>query len=197
MLRLSPDAMLSGTCSAQNLNGFSPALIRQAQAASGSSATLRKCDLNFTGTEFADRWLAQDGARQGLSAEEARAKYLAGTLLVSLDPQTADDPLTMQLVSASQIFLSQPSRLNIQLAPPGGLKFPDSIATIGLLFQGASGAKTAGDAKAGAERNGGTAELTPHGHFTMGGMDDRIASTLPPVFRPNVVPRSYSRLNST
>lgn len=135
-LKLSPDAILSGTCSAQNLNGFSPALIRQAQAASPSSATLRKCDLNFTGTEFADRWLAQDGARQGLSLEEARAKYLAGSLLVSLDPQTANDPMAMQLVSAGQIFLSQPSRLNIQLAPPGGLKFPGSIATFVMLFQG-------------------------------------------------------------
>lgn len=135
-LKLSPDAILSGTCSAQNLNGFSPALIRQAQAASPSSATLRKCDLNFTGTEFADRWLAQDGARQGLTVEEARAKYLAGSLLVSLDPQTANDPMTMQLVSAGQIFLTQPSRLNIQLAPPGGLKFPDSIATFVMLFQG-------------------------------------------------------------
>lgn len=136
VLRLSPDAVLAGNCSAQNLNGFSPALIRQAQAASGNSATLRKCDLNFTGTEFVNRWLAQDGAKQGLNAEEARAKYLAGTLLVSLDPQTAGDPLAMQLASASQIFLSQPSRLNIQLAPPGGLKFPDGFAAIGLLFQG-------------------------------------------------------------
>jgi hypothetical protein len=35
------------------------------------------------------------------------------------------------------------------------------------------------------------------GHFTEGGMDDRIDSTLPPVFRPKMVPRSYSRLNST
>ena len=107
-MRLSPDAMLAGNCSAQNLNGFSPALIGHAQAASGNSATLRKCDLNFTGTEFVNRWLAQDGAKQGLNAEEARAKYLAGTLLVSLDPQTADDPLAMQLASAGQIFLSQP-----------------------------------------------------------------------------------------
>src|SRR5262249_13617014 len=29
-----------------------------------------------------------------------------------------------------------------------------------------------------------------YGHFTSGGIDDRIESTLPPVFRPNVVPRS-------
>jgi hypothetical protein len=28
------------------------------------------------------------------------------------------------------------------------------------------------------------------GHFTTGGIDDRIDSTLPPVFNPNVVPRS-------
>jgi len=28
------------------------------------------------------------------------------------------------------------------------------------------------------------------GHFTSGGSDDRMASTLPPVFSPNVVPRS-------
>jgi hypothetical protein len=29
-----------------------------------------------------------------------------------------------------------------------------------------------------------------YGHFTTGGIDDRILSTLPPVFSPNVVPRS-------
>jgi hypothetical protein len=29
-----------------------------------------------------------------------------------------------------------------------------------------------------------------HGHCTIGGSDDRIASTLPPVFSPNRVPRS-------
>ncbi len=135
-LKLSPDAIVTGTCGAQNLNGFSPALIRQAQAAASNPATLRKCDLNFTGAEFVNRWLAQDGAKQGLTPEEARAKYLAGSLLVSLDPQTANDPLAMQLVSAGQIFLTQPSRLNIQLAPPGGLKFPGGIATFIMLFQG-------------------------------------------------------------
>ncbi len=135
-LKLSPDAMLAGTCTAQNLNGFSPALIRAAQAASSSPATLRRCDLNFTGPEFVNRWLAQDGARQGLSMEEARAKYLAGSLLVSLDPQTANDPMARQLAMAGQIFLTQPSRLNIQLAPPGGLKFPDGAAAFVMLFQG-------------------------------------------------------------
>ena len=30
----------------------------------------------------------------------------------------------------------------------------------------------------------------PYGHFTTGGMDERIDSTLPPVFKPNTVPRS-------
>jgi CubicO group peptidase (beta-lactamase class C family) len=29
-----------------------------------------------------------------------------------------------------------------------------------------------------------------YGHFTSGGIDDRIESTLPPVFSPKVVPRS-------
>ncbi len=135
-LKLSPDAVLAGTCSAQNLSGFSPSLIRQAQAASSNPATLRKCDLNFTGTEFVNRWLAQDGAKQGLNAEEARAKYLAGSLMASFDPQTANDPMATQLISAGQIFLTQPSRLNIQLTPPGGLKFPESIATFVMLFQG-------------------------------------------------------------
>jgi hypothetical protein len=28
------------------------------------------------------------------------------------------------------------------------------------------------------------------GHFTMGGIEERIESTLPPVLRPNTVPRS-------
>ena len=36
-----------------------------------------------------------------------------------------------------------------------------------------------------------------YGHFTSGGRLIRIASTLPPVFRPNSVPRSWIRLNST
>jgi hypothetical protein len=29
-----------------------------------------------------------------------------------------------------------------------------------------------------------------HGHFTTGGIDDRIDSTLPPVRNPKIVPRS-------
>ena len=29
-----------------------------------------------------------------------------------------------------------------------------------------------------------------HGHFTIGGSEERIASTLPPVFSPKIVPRS-------
>lgn len=39
--------------------------------------------------------------------------------------------------------------------------------------------------------------LAAYGHFTSGGSDIRIASMLPPVIRPNFVPRSCSRLNST
>ena len=31
---------------------------------------------------------------------------------------------------------------------------------------------------------------TAYGHFTSGGIDDRIEVTLPPVFRPKMVPRS-------
>ncbi len=135
-LSLAPDARLAGSCTAQNLTGFSPALIGAAQAAASNPATLRKCDLNFTGTEFVNRWLAQDGAKQGLNLEEARAKYLAGSLLVSLDPQTANDPLALQLISAGQIFLSQPSRLNIQIAPPGGLKFAESVIAFAMLLNG-------------------------------------------------------------
>jgi putative flippase GtrA len=34
------------------------------------------------------------------------------------------------------------------------------------------------------------------GHRARGGSDDKIASTLPPVFKPKMVPRSYIRLNS-
>ena len=30
----------------------------------------------------------------------------------------------------------------------------------------------------------------PQGHFTLGGMDERIESTLPPVLSPKIVPRS-------
>ena len=41
------------------------------------------------------------------------------------------------------------------------------------------------------------AGIVAHGHFTTGGIEDRIDSTLPPVRSPNTVPRSYSRLNST
>ena len=40
------------------------------------------------------------------------------------------------------------------------------------------------------------AGLTAQGGAT-GGIEDRIDSTLPPVRRPKIVPRSYSRLNST
>jgi hypothetical protein len=32
--------------------------------------------------------------------------------------------------------------------------------------------------------------LLAQGHFTMGGMEERIDSTLPPVFKPKIVPRS-------
>ena len=35
------------------------------------------------------------------------------------------------------------------------------------------------------------------GQRAVGGMDDRIEETLPPVRSPKMVPRSYSRLNST
>ncbi len=34
-----------------------------------------------------------------------------------------------------------------------------------------------------------TREIT-QGHFTNGGMEERIESTLPPVFNPKIVPRS-------
>src|SRR3954447_23793819 len=30
----------------------------------------------------------------------------------------------------------------------------------------------------------------PHGHLTVGGIEERIESTLPPVLRPKIVPRS-------
>jgi hypothetical protein len=36
-----------------------------------------------------------------------------------------------------------------------------------------------------------------HGHFTTGGMEDKMDSTFPPVRNPKIVPRSYRRLNST
>ena len=32
--------------------------------------------------------------------------------------------------------------------------------------------------------------ISRYGHFTTGGMDDRIESTLPPVLSPKMVPRS-------
>jgi hypothetical protein len=32
--------------------------------------------------------------------------------------------------------------------------------------------------------------MTLYGHFTTGGIEDRIDSTLPPVRRPKMVPRS-------
>ena len=42
------------------------------------------------------------------------------------------------------------------------------------------------------ERNAGrnSSARSAHGHFTTGGSDDRIESTLPPVRRPKIVPRS-------
>jgi hypothetical protein len=45
--------------------------------------------------------------------------------------------------------------------------------------------------------NRGYRSFNRYGHFTSGGIDDKIESTLPPVLRPKMVPRSYSRLNST
>ena len=36
----------------------------------------------------------------------------------------------------------------------------------------------------------GAARPAPYGQATIGGMEDRIDSMLPPVFRPNIVPRS-------
>lgn len=141
-LTLLPDGAIAGNCAADNLQSFSPALLRQTQAASTSSATLRSCNLNFTGTEFVNRWLAQDGAKQGLTADQARAKYLAGSIFVSLDPKTANDPVAVQLSTAMQIFLSQPSRLNIRLDPPGGIKLTDALAAFAILMQGAPEAKS-------------------------------------------------------
>ena len=37
---------------------------------------------------------------------------------------------------------------------------------------------------------GGTNHVFSHGHFTTGGIEERIESTLPPVLSPNTVPRS-------
>ena len=37
---------------------------------------------------------------------------------------------------------------------------------------------------------GETAARPAHGHFTTGGIDDRIEATLPPVLSPKMVPRS-------
>ena len=41
------------------------------------------------------------------------------------------------------------------------------------------------------------AQAQAQGHLTSGGSDIRMASTLPPVFRPKIVPRSWSKLYST
>ncbi len=136
-MKLAPDGALNSTCLADNLSGFSPAIIRQAQAASTSSAILRRCDISFTGTEFVNRWLAQDGAKNGLTADQARGKYLAVALYAPFDPQLAADPMAVELAKATQIFLSQPARLNIQIAPQGGLKFPEGLITFAMLFQDA------------------------------------------------------------
>ena len=44
-----------------------------------------------------------------------------------------------------------------------------------------------GAARRGGDGGGG---VCAYGHFTTGGIDDRIDSTLPPVLRPKIVPRS-------
>jgi len=46
------------------------------------------------------------------------------------------------------------------------------------------------DTPEGEERDRRSSAERPQGHFTIGGMELRIESTLPPVFRPKVVPRS-------
>lgn len=135
-VKLAPDGVLTSVCAADNLSAFSLALIRQAQAASTVSAVLRRCDISFTGNEFINRWLAQDGAKDGLSADQARGKYLALALYAPLDPQLSANPLMVEFAKAAQIFLSQPSRLDIRIAPEGGLKFPEGLMPLALLFQG-------------------------------------------------------------
>jgi hypothetical protein len=40
-------------------------------------------------------------------------------------------------------------------------------------------------------------DVANYGHFASGGIDMRIASVLPPVYRPKAVPRSWIRMNST
>ena len=67
-----------------------------------------------------------------------------------------------------------------------GVCEPASLGRIGIMF-----------ARLDALPSAGTRSRTAHGQRTSGGRDIRIASTLPPVIRPNLVPRSCSRLNST
>lgn len=139
-LEISPDGALQGRCAADRLSAFQPSLIGQALAA-GGGATLRSCDLNFTGTEFVNRWLAQNGAKEGLTAEQARAKYLAAALYIPFDPQAGADPLAAELSKAMTVFLSQPSRLNLRLAPPGGLNPVEAAASFAILMHGAPAQK--------------------------------------------------------
>lgn len=136
-LSLAPDGVLDGACAADNLSGFSPVLIRQMQAVSSSPAVLRRCAMSFSGNDFVNRLLAQDGAKEGLTGEQARGKYLALALYIPFDPQAAGDPVAQEFAKAAQIFLSQPSRLNIQIEPQGGLKFQESLGVFAMLFQGA------------------------------------------------------------
>ena len=139
-LEIAPDGALQGRCAAENLRAFQPSLIGQAVAA-GGNATLRSCNLNFTGTEFVNRWLAQDGAKEGLTADQARAKYLAAALYIPFDPQAGADPLAAELSKAMTVFLSQPSRLNLRLDPPGGLNPMEATAGFAILMHGAPAQK--------------------------------------------------------
>lgn len=139
-LEVSPDGALQGRCAADHLSAFHPSLTSQAMAAGGSAA-LRSCDLNFTGAEFVNRWLAQDGAKEGLNADQARAKYLAAALYIPFDPQAGTDPLATEFSKAMTIFLSQPSRLNLRLDPPGGLTPVEAIASFAILRHGAPAQK--------------------------------------------------------
>ena len=100
-----------------------------------------------------------------------------------------------------QFLGEEPFSARILQAPVGDAVAAGDKALDGKIF----GTFTADPGKLGphqmalgqGQRRAARTDLQHHSHSAIGGIEDRMLSTLPPVFRPNMVPRSYRRLNST
>ena len=77
----------------------------------------------------------------------------------------------------------------------GVIAFPGAFLARAFVKRHAAARAHRDPRRGGADRRRGDGvrrvrEVKAHGHFTTGGIDDRIESTLPPVRSPKIVPRS-------